>query len=254
MIDYNTYEAETKICTKCKVGFPADAKHFQRRGKKLRADCKACAKKRARERYLNNKEEYLANSKKQNEKRKKETQARRAKAEAEETSVGNWKEVKGYENYLVSDDGKVFSKFSGRLLVCKPRDDGYVTTALRKGEKSKNVYIHRLVLEAFGPTNKKETINHKDGNKLNNHISNLEWNTYTENNKHAIETGLLTTEHRRNCKGSLQVEQWDEDGNLVKIYPSMRQAERETGITATEIGHGIRKGWKYGGYVWKLAN
>ena len=98
----------------------------------------------------------------------------------------------------------------------------------------------------------KETVNHIDGNKANNHISNLEWSTYKENNMHAIRTGLNTTKHKQNKKGSIAVEQRDLEGNLIKVYPSFRQAERETGVDATAIGHAIRKGWKYGGYQWFL--
>ena len=163
-----------------------------------------------------------------------------------------WKVVDDFPNYEISNLGRVYSRKSNKMLAIQVRKDGYNVVSLWKNNKGFNQYIHRLVLTHFLDGETKETVNHKDGNKSNNNLNNLEWMTYKENNIHAVETGLNTTEHKRNCKGSIKVEQWSDDGKLLEIFPSMRQAERETGIDATSIGHGIRKGWKYGGYVWKL--
>ena len=67
-------------------------------------------------------------------------------------------------------------------------------------ETKKFVTIHRLVALTFLPNpDNKRTVNHKDGNKLNNHVSNLEWATYQENNKHAISTGLRTSIRKVKC-------------------------------------------------------
>lgn len=79
------------------------------------------------------------------------------------------------------------------------------------------------------------------------------WSTYTENNHHATQTGLNGTEHMRNKKGSMRVLQYDADMNLIAEYPSMREAERQTGIDCASISLGVRKGWKYGGFIWKKA-
>lgn len=69
---------------------------------------------------------------------------------------------------------------------------GYLCTRIMNKEgKSKSEYIHILVAKAFIPNpEKKYTVNHKDGDKHNNRVENLEWNTYSENNKHSIENGL----------------------------------------------------------------
>ncbi|WP_407391604.1 HNH endonuclease [Carnobacterium jeotgali] len=168
------------------------------------------------------------------------------------TSVETWKEIQGFEAYLVSDMGNVFSKASNKEISKHVVNRGYYRVNLWKNGKGKTAYVHRLVLQTFGEGYEKETVNHIDGNKLNNHINNLEWSTYSENNKHAIDTGLNGSKQRRNKKGSIQVEQRDLNGNLIETYPSFRQAERETGVTATEIGIGIKKGWKYGGFIWTL--
>lgn len=252
MIDYTTKTNENKRCFKCGRELPANLKYFSRRDNGLRGSCKECEKEAKKEYYQKNKVELINKSRKQSVNERKNRQLKRKQREAEVTSVGNWKEIKGYEKYLISDEGKIFSKKTGKLMKPSVREDGYVVTGLWDNNKVKNVYIHRLVIEAFSPENKKETVNHIDGVKTNNHISNLEWNTYAENNRHAIETGLNTSDNKRNNKNSIPVLQYGLDGNLIKEYPSMRQAERETGIDATSIGHGIRKGWKYGGFIWKF--
>lgn len=108
-----------------------------------------------------------------------------------------WKDIKGYEGiYQVSNLGNVKSlnfhrEKKEKLLKPKLTKDGYFETTLFKEGKCKFIRTHRLVAMAFieNPLNKKE-INHKDGNKLNNNISNLEWVTSSENQKHAYKLGL----------------------------------------------------------------
>lgn len=111
-----------------------------------------------------------------------------------------WKDIKGYEGlYQVSNYGRVKSldrksDIDGRLIkskILKPglNNPGYKFVILRKNGISENKMIHRLVAETF-LNNPMDCVNHKDGNKLNNHMSNLEWCTYSENKKHAYETGL----------------------------------------------------------------
>lgn len=184
-----------------------------------------------------------------------------------------WKDIEGYEGlYQVSNLGRVKSmeryviNHSGVSYLIhekirkatekkdKNKKQGYMHIALYKNNKGKNYYVHRLVAEAFieNPENKK-TVNHINGNKHDNRVENLEWLTYSENNVHAIEKGLNGTEQRRNKKGSMPVAQYDKDMNLIAIYPSMREAERQTGVDCRSIGKGVLKGWKYGGYTWELA-
>lgn len=128
-----------------------------------------------------------------------------------------WKELKGYSiNYLISNTGKIKSpdqtvdigmgriQFKKeRIIKCHVSNRGYWAVGLtcEKG-KSKVFHLHRLLAQTFIPNpNEYKCINHKDGNKLNNHISNLEWVTHSQNNKHAYDTGLkkpcrkITTEH-----------------------------------------------------------
>jgi NUMOD4 motif. len=179
-----------------------------------------------------------------------------------------WKDIKGYEGlYQVSNMGNIKSLgryvqdrgntyyIKEKMKIFHAKANDYGRLQLYKNGKPKNVYAHRLVAEAFLPnTQNKKTVNHKNGIKTDNRVENLEWATYSENNIHAIETGLNGSEQRRNCKGSIAVEQYDEEMRLIARHPSMREAERNTGVDATSIGHGIRKGWKYGGFIWKYAS
>lgn len=100
-----------------------------------------------------------------------------------------WKDIKGYESlYQVSNTGKIKSLRFGRERILKPiKRQGY----LRVDLISKWFSVHRLVALHFipNPENKPE-VNHKDGDKKNNCVDNLEWNTAQENMRHAHDTGL----------------------------------------------------------------
>lgn len=111
---------------------------------------------------------------------------------------GTCKVIPGYrDKYIITTDGKVFNNFTG--IEMKQRTiQGYYHVGLRifDGEKSKQkLYkVHRLVAEAFIPKIEgKDLVNHIDGNKLNNDVSNLEWVTPSENSTHAIRLNLVKT-------------------------------------------------------------
>lgn len=101
-----------------------------------------------------------------------------------------WKDIDGYVGmYQVSSDGRV--RRNGHIL--KPRIDrgGYANVCLSRQSKMKTFKVHRLVAIAFIPNpENKSTVNHKDGNKRNNCVANLEWATHSENIIHANKTGL----------------------------------------------------------------
>lgn len=103
-----------------------------------------------------------------------------------------WKPVKGFENYLVSNFGKV----KRNDVELNPYIDAtkYSKVGLAQGNgKQKKFLLHRLVAEVFLPNpESKPEVNHIDGNKQNNCVSNLEWVTRGENVKHASKNGLMT--------------------------------------------------------------
>ena len=106
------------------------------------------------------------------------------------------KSIIGYPKYLISSDGRVFSldyNHTKQMKVLKPQDShGYKRIALCRNGTSKLTLIHRLVLSHFlRQPILGETANHKDGNKKNNCIENLEWITPLENVRHAHKNGLI---------------------------------------------------------------
>ena len=118
-----------------------------------------------------------------------------------------WLDILGFENYMISNKGRVWSKTRvikgaynsrrlkiGQIIPFHKGDRGYyIINLTSKNGKKKTKYKHRLVAEAFipNPLNKPQ-VNHINGDKLNSDIDNLEWCTASENCLHAIETSLYS--------------------------------------------------------------
>ena len=125
-----------------------------------------------------------------------------------------WKDIPNYEgSYQVSDMGRVRSvdrivtdkdgrvrKFKGRVLKLGVNISGYEYLTLSNGGRCNAKTVHRLVLGTFKPHVNMEhlEVNHMDGNKLNNHLTNLEWVTRLDNMLHAHGTGLINIKGERN--------------------------------------------------------
>ena len=98
------------------------------------------------------------------------------------------KVIESCPNYAITDDGKVWSFKSNKFLKQKIDKYGYACVSLRRNGKNWTVTVHRLVAEAFIPNpDNKPTVNHKDENKLNNSVTNLEWMTVNENNNYGTD-------------------------------------------------------------------
>lgn len=178
-----------------------------------------------------------------------------------------WRDIEGYEGlYQVSDQGRVKSLKrkahhwrGGELIVkeriLKPIADrcGYRVVNLHAGGKRKKLKVHRLVCQAFHENpDGKPCVNHIDEDKSNNLSSNLEWCTYAENNNHG-------TRNARAGKAiakakSKPVGQYTLDGELIKIWESAREAQRQVGFSYQHISNvatGKRK--TAHGFVWKYV-
>ena len=105
-------------------------------------------------------------------------------------TVETWKDISGFEGiYQVSNRGNV--RRNGRIKSQAIDHGGYCTVSLSVQSKQRTMSVHRIVATAFIPNpDGKRTVNHKDGNKLNNSVENLEWATHSENIVHANKTGL----------------------------------------------------------------
>lgn len=160
-----------------------------------------------------------------------------------------WKNIKGYEDkYLISNFGEVKVIKTNKILKKELRRN-YWSVQLWKNKKPKHFSIHRLVaLNFIDNPNNYLFVNHKDENKLNNVVTNLEWCTASYNATYG------TAIKRAVEKKAISVLQIDKNGNLIDTHYSIAEAERKTGIYNPNIVKcckGKRK--TAGGYIWKYA-
>lgn len=173
-----------------------------------------------------------------------------------------WLPVKDYEGlYEISNLGNIRSlkrhSTSGKVLTpsMSRKRKGYLQVTLSKNDVHETKTIHRMVAKAFIPNpNELQEVNHKDGNKLNNCAENLEWVTREENTEHAIKMGLRKPMFNNPLR-SFPVNQYSLDDKFIKSYPSMREAERQTGVRHKAISECCTgKNKSAGGYKWLTAN
>lgn len=156
--------------------------------------------------------------------------------------------IPGFPSYLVTRDGRVFSK-NGQEKKPSQNYKGYLVVSLRNKGKQYLRRVHRLVALAYIPNpENKPDINHKDGNKQNNQVENLEWVTNSENHRHASTAGLLHT---------TPVDMLDLAGNYLRTFRSLKEAEEYAGAkcpNGTGICACLRNPRKTAyGYRWRRA-
>lgn len=157
-----------------------------------------------------------------------------------------WKEIRGHEGvYLISSGGRVFNQKTHQYLKPSKKSNGYYHVCLCYGER-KDYLVHRLVAEYFipNPLNFPQ-VNHKDENKLNNSVDNLEWCT----SKYNVNYGKGSTARNQ------RVIQYDMNGNAIKIWNSIKEASEALNIKYQGISRCCRNMRKStGGYIWTYAN
>jgi len=154
-----------------------------------------------------------------------------------------WLPIKGYKNYEVSEDGRIRSidrvvksangqkrHYAGRELS-QSMSAGYASVFLSENDKGRTMYVHTAVAEAFnrkpyGSSGHRLVVKHIDGDRTNNHASNLEWSVWKPSRVERVpRTGF-----------SVYVV------NTGKTYPSIRAAARATGVSAQQIKDVIEHG------------
>ena len=155
-----------------------------------------------------------------------------------------WKEIKDFEDYFISSEGRVKSAKNNNVKLLKERITkfGYIRVVLYKDNSSNEILIHRLVASHFiDNAENKPQVNHKNLNKSDNRVQNLEWNTRSENIQHSYANG-------RNKKSKKIIKL----SNPYVVYDSIVQASIKTGISKTAIANCINGLSKTsGGYKWK---
>jgi len=157
------------------------------------------------------------------------------------------KKIKGFEHmYSISNDGYVFNHKKGKILKSSVNTSGYPMLILRKDNKNHAKMIHRLVALHFvsGMTDVKNEVNHKDGNKKNNHYSNLEWCSRSENALHGFKKGLLVSGSKNNFAKLTE----HEVSKIKSLKGQMTQKEIATlfNVSQSNVSYiHSGKSWKY---------
>ena len=180
-----------------------------------------------------------------------------------------WRDIPGYEGlYQVSNLGNVKSlnwKSTGREknLYLKPHNKGYYQVELAKNGRKKTFVVHRLVALAFIENpNGFSCINHKDEDKHNNCVENLEWCTASYNVKYSLARKQRTTHvsRRKGCRykgtnSDKHILQIAPDGTIVKEWECPREIFCKTGMSDWSISECCRGKRKTAyGYKWQYAD
>lgn len=164
-----------------------------------------------------------------------------------------WRQIRGFPNYMISNLGNVYSKRSKRLLKLALKKSGYMYVGLSDINKKLNhLRVHRLVAEAFIPNpDGLPEVNHKDEDKTNNRVDNLEWCTSKYNANYG--TRNMKLQNRK----SVSVRALDPNSNrVIGTYRSMTEASRS--IVGANVAHISQccSGERHtcGGYKWEVIN
>ena len=160
-----------------------------------------------------------------------------------------WTTITEATNYEVSNQGQVRNSITGQTLKGRLCKNGYlqVSIKIKKTNKFSNRYIHRLVATYWidNPENKRE-VNHKDGNKLNNIVDNLEWVTPSENQKHRHSIGITKTSNRKVAKINPVTKE------IIQVYDSIREATKAENIIGENSIQAVLCGYNHTlyGFSW----
>jgi hypothetical protein len=164
----------------------------------------------------------------------------------------HWIELKSFPKYEINPLGFIRKKSNKRILKNEINPSGYCVVSLYYNTKNrKRKLVSRLIAETFlVKPEGKDFVNHIDGIKTHNEVTNLEWVNHSENILHALRTGLLKPCQCDHFKTA--VNQYDLSGNLINSYDSITEAEKATGARNSNISKvcaGERK--SSGGFIWK---
>jgi len=163
--------------------------------------------------------------------------------------------IKQFPNYQISPDGKIQNLRTGRILRISKNSKGYSSVTLSHKGRSLTITVHKLVFTNYiGETRRGYDINHIDGNKNNNSVSNLELITRKENMRKAVENGQVKSGF--DSPLSVPVQQIHPLTNkVINTFGSIMIASDQTNISSSSIScviNGYRQ--TAGGFKWKRLN
>lgn len=158
----------------------------------------------------------------------------------------NLEEIEKY--YEIESSGVIKSKRTNKPLKSWLTPGGYPTVSLYLDTKTVKIMVHRLIAYKHIPNPENyPVVNHKDGNKQNNNVDNLEWCTHAYNNQHAA----LLNNHDF---GRIKIVQKDMQGNIIASFKSIKEASNVTGINYSSLAYCVRGVYKTsGGFYWERA-
>jgi len=184
-----------------------------------------------------------------------------------------WKDIEGFGYYQISNYGRVrsfhpivcgrtqegYRNMTHHVRILKPSESetGYLKITLSRQKKPFKQSIHRLVAQAFvlNPEHL-PYVNHKDENKKNNNPLNLEWCTHKYNCNYGTRNSRQSKSMMNNASMSIPVVQMTKKGDYINTFPSLSEAERQTGARAKHIGSCCNNvyGFKSArGFKWRFA-
>lgn len=157
-----------------------------------------------------------------------------------------WKMLNENTNYEINKNGMIRNKKTKRILKpAKNKTNGYLSVALCNNGKQKTYSVHKLVaLNYIKNTNNYKEINHIDGNKENNNVSNLEWCDRSQNLLHAYNTGLKPKKYGKENLLSKKVKQTNLTTGETKIWNSLGEIYRNCGYSSGQISSVCNGIWK----------
>lgn len=168
-----------------------------------------------------------------------------------------FKDIEGYEGlYQISNYGNIislnFNRTGKENILTNRYCNGYYRVCLYKNKRHIDIFVHRLVAEAFIPNpNKLPCVNHKDEQPSNNSVDNLEWCNVEYNNNYGNHNNRCRNS-KINGKNATPIVQYDLEGNFIKEWPSINEVERILKYSSGNISKCCRNKIKTtNGYIWK---
>lgn len=171
---------------------------------------------------------------------------KRKKAESNNYYFGdfddNWKRYPEFSNYWVNKDGRIINEKTRKILIPSERN-GYLRINFFYNKNNYKRSLHKVLYETFnGPIPEGMLVDHIDGNRSNNALSNLHLVTQSDNMKSAMTNGH---------SGQIPVLQFDKQGNFVQEFSTIQAAADAVGVTHAAVRSAILRGGTSGGYKWK---